>query len=836
MTIGKAEKGAVTSLRDRATGRELIAPQNAPRLLLLAFSDKTKPGSDRFYVSSAQAAAVRFDLQRGPDSMTAVVQFDGIADLAVRVRCTATVTNGDPMVRWRLTASLANSLVLEEAQFPILTLRAPLSDPQSDAVVLGRTKGGVFRRPSGWKENAYVYAHQPGQLAAQFGCYYDDAGGLFSAAEDAKGYPKAMKVRRVAEGLDVEWDHYCFATESFALDYDVAETVFASPDPARPADWRDAADIYKAWAEKQPWCARRYADRPDVPAWLKSGPAMVRFGRDWLAHPERIEDWLNLYWRRFFPHSIPIIVAYWGWEKVGTWVTPDYFPAYPSDEQFIALLKATRRLNCHAFAWPSGYHYTLTYDKRDDGTFAWDDRARFHKVALPHAVRNRDGSVWLREAFWLRGGEMGAMCPGDPWTIHWLNETAVQLAKRGVEMTQVDQVVGGSFPTCCSTSHGHPPGPGLWVTQVFRKQLQTMLRDCRQIEPDAVVCFEEPNERFIQQAAIQDYRDWEALQGQPPAEPASVFNYVYHEYLPTFQSNPRAGDRVEAGYCLVNGQIPHLVPSQLIGPGPALLNGGFEDWTGSVPDGWSQVTGYRGQAFRGRAFQDADERHGGRFSLRLENDADDDIAQVSQNVAVGRGIRIGGTYRLSVWMRTAGLEQPNAVLLATLTQAIEATGQWQIPMPEGDRPEWTRGEVTFTVPEGSDVLRIMLHLSGKGRVWLDDVVLDEVHPDGAASVLMRPETPQDHEFMHRWVELFSGDGRPYLLLGRMIHPPKLDARTIAVSGQTIPAILHNAYRAPDGSEAVIALNVTDDPQSAKLTWKGVTRETRFAPWQIRLIR
>ena len=51
---------------------------------------------------------------------------------------------------------------------------------------------------------------------------------------------------------------------------------------------------------------------------------------------ERIEQWLDSYWERRFPRA-PLITAYWGWEKVDTWITPDYFPVFPSDEAFAAI-------------------------------------------------------------------------------------------------------------------------------------------------------------------------------------------------------------------------------------------------------------------------------------------------------------------------------------------------------------------------------------------------------------------------------------------------------------------------------------------------------------------
>ena len=120
----------------------------------------------------------------------------------------------------------------------------------------------------------------------------------------------------------------------------------------------------------------------------------------------------------------------------------------------------------------------------------------------------------------------------------------------------------------------------------------------------------------------------------------------------------------------------------------------------------------------------------------------------------------------------------------------------------------------------------MIHVEDKAKVWVDDMTLEEVLPDGATRVAMRPETPPDYKLMKRWVELYHGEGRPYLEFGRMLHPPKLAADAIVWHGKPMCAVQHNAWRAPDGSEAVIAVNATLAKQTATLEWKG--REHRLA--------
>ena len=99
---------------------------------------------------------------------------------------------------------------------------------------------------------------------------------------------------------------------------------------------------------------------------------------------------------------------------------------------------------------------------------------------------------------------------------------------------------------------------------------------------------------------------------------------------------------------------------------------------------------------------------------------------------------------------------------------------------------------------------------------------------------MGEEAPPDHKIMSQWTMLFSGAGRPYLLFGRMLHPPKLDVETVIYDGHVLPAILHNAFRAPDGTEAVIAVNITNEKRKGLLDWKGKKTPIELDGWEVRL--
>lgn len=1038
IVLDKKANGAVVSLVDHATGRELVERDPASPLFRLAFSQPGDPRGDLVRFTSLDAGSVAYAPEgHGSRSMVRLT-FRKLGGRQMEAECVISAGPDDDKFRWQFALKGPEHLVLEEVQFPVVVLRTPSRDDDAatDAFVAGAREGGVYPRPGRWPVNTRMGFNQPGTLAAQFSCYSDASGGFYSATQDSRGYPKRLNLERTGSGLEHAWHRHCYHDMSapFELGYDVVQAVFRSRDPAMPCDWRDAADLYKAWALTQPWCVRTLAQRDDLPEWIKQGPAMVRFRRrhtyyepnvrlehhpDWYSQPEHIEGWLQGYWQRHHA-GVPLIVTFWGWEHLASWIAPKYFPPYPSEDGLRRRIEAVRKVGGHPFFWPSGYHWASSFHRRGDGTFEWEDGGHFGKTGSPHSVVTRGGTPFARTDFWLGGGTNHLLCCGEPWTRRWLDETAVALTQRGADLIQIDQVTHGCSPQergCCySRDHAHPPGPGSWFVEAFSGQLQSMREATRQQNRETILGFEGPQEFHLQQIGIQDYRDFEVFwQPRLGREPAPVFAYLYHEFIPLFQSNPegfrgkpQGGNMLLMAYSLVNGQMPHLVPHWPLEPAQALRNGGFEAWDGETPAGWS-----RGEPIASVASRDESNPHGGRFSLRLENRSEDEAVLVTQSIGVGEherevgshGPEAGKSYRLGLWFRAEALRGAGRIEIEAVDACGAALGNWPVPLKPG--AGWQRAEATFAIPKGSVRLLIRCRLAGNGRAWLDDLALDESGGDGTfRPVLEKPILPAEHDLAQQWVRLFHGEGRPYLLFGRMLHPPRLtagktlhtgsqpvDARvpvhlygsggatvqtaaidipadtgwvqreveltisepaercvvnlffrvkgtfwfddirltemasgrevlpngdferwpdpaegpagwavarewaglpctgtlhrdpeqkrrgdfalrlanaaegnivhlsqTLPVDGKTLergktyrlslwmkvedagrlerelPAVLHNAYRAPDGSEAAVLANITGQKQAVALEWQGKTVDLELAPWQVRLIR
>jgi hypothetical protein len=363
--------------------------------------------------------------------------------------------------------------------------------------------------------------------------------------------------------------------------------------------------------------------------------------------------------------------------------------------------------------------------------------------------------------------------------------------------------------------------------------------------PDAIVCVEEPNEHYNHLVGIQDYRDCES----GADEWASVFNYIYHEYLPCFQSNPRRGNRIWQAHAAADGQIPFLSPARadLGGSHAALANGDFELATDEGKFlGWEKLNGYNGAVWNGRAYVDRETVHDGACSIRLESTKAETAVQVSQNVCVDdAAFTTGRTYRLSAWLKTKEGSTPNTMNMCFLGSSNRSTGgggSLKFPAPEAG---WQRVSREFTVPAGASYLRIMMHLNGNAVCWVDGMTLEEVLPDGSAREVENTGRGAYDDFMRRWVAFYHGEGRAWLAFGRQVKPPRVVCASLPyevslyggrkVAGKR-PAVFCNAYVAADGRKALVLVNATALPQPVDLYKGGQRVSLTLAGDEIRLLQ
>ena len=377
----------------------------------------------------------------------------------------------------------------------------------------------------------------------------------------------------------------------------------------------------------------------------------------------------------------------------------------------------------------------------------------------------------------------------------------------------------------------------------FRKQLESMQRAIREVRPDGLVGVEEPCELFNDLVAIQDYRDLETWGDRI----ASVYSYLYHGYVPAFQSNPFRDEFYSLAHMAVDGQMPFYRPDfdELAPSRPALQNGGFENLVDSVrgPAGWDRLipdrllrgadrfqplwnfTGHNNMGWFGYSVTlDYDVKHSGAVSLKFDPPAKggrDNGApmQVGQTV---EGLE-PGVYTVSVWVKS---DDPTAPLGELKYGTPDGGELGHVAFPSAT--EWTR--VSAQV-KAAGKLRLIVWAPPGARFHVDDVKLER---DGAE---LRVSGDSAYTaFMKKWIRLYRGEGRDFLANGFQVKPPRLTCDTFRLAERCEPAVCHAAYESAKGEKALVFANATDRPQKVSCRWKGRKLETVVAPRDIQLVK
>ena len=532
LVFDKAAKGNIAAIVDKKTGRNLAVTEGEPRrLYVIAYADETGAPQE---LSNADAAEVRCEVQRSPGQVRLVETFEGHAGKKITAVLSVTLRADSPLSAWRIEVKNDAGLLLKGVTFPIIP--APLAigpDGEGDAIALPVCDGCLIENPSkrmprsGWgmtRKGSY-----PGGMSAQLMAYCGTPAGLYMATYDAAGNPKEFGVARREKDILFSYTHR-FPEEKgrgWTMPYDFVLGTFQG-------DWRDAADIYKAWAVKQFWCAKTIAQRDDFPAWLKEAP---------LFHTLSVRA-VNKEKERY--NSLPILPAHvrsycealktkecamiMSWEKDGGWVTPHYFPPFGGADLFRKATSEILKDGNHTLVFLSGLKWTL---KNSFNVKGFDDYPTFDKEGARWAVAGEDGTPLISGKPDKDTGEYAQLCQAAPYTKDLLTKIALECVDLGITCVQMDQVVGLGSARCYSKEHGHPAGYGVWQYEQMRDLFARMRAECRKKNPDFALSMEEPAELAIPLLEVYHARDYSQVRWPrgPGLRGVPLFTYLYHEYM-----------------------------------------------------------------------------------------------------------------------------------------------------------------------------------------------------------------------------------------------------------------------------------------------------------------
>lgn len=226
-----------------------------------------------------------------------------------------------------------------------------------------------------------------------------------------------------------------------------------------------------------------------------------------------------------------------------------------------------------------------------------------------------------------------------------------------------------------------------------------------------------------------------------------IFSVGYGSGVLAHDKNLAEGLPVEDAPFIARGGEARIEPD----PAARVINGGFEEF------GRNRFRGFRFADEPGRiTFQDTEVFKEGHASLRIENagkfSPEHGHGRVMQEVAVTPR----RCYRLSCWVKTDGLKPAGVFKLQVLAKnrslapfepRLEESGDWRKLTLLFNSLQYDRVNVYAGLWNGKD-----------GKVWLDDLRLEEVGP---VNVLRRPGTP---------VLVCSKDGRIFYEEGRDYAP------------------------------------------------------------------
>jgi hypothetical protein len=205
----------------------------------------------------------------------------------------------------------------------------------------------------------------------------------------------------------------------------------------------------------------------------------------------------------------------------------------------------------------------------------------------------------------------------------------------------------------------------------------------------------------------------------------SLFSIGYGSAALAHDRNLAEGLPVEDAPFLVQGSEARLASTNMV----SFNNGGFEDFAGNTFKGYD-FHDQPGQI----SFADTEVKHSGRASVRLENFT----ANPHGHGRVMQSIRVQPhrCYRITLWVKTEGLEPANALRTLVLAGNRElAPREFHVP----SNSDWRKLTFLFN-SMNFDKVSVYAGLWGakSGKVWLDDWSVEEVGP---INVLRRPGTP-----------------------------------------------------------------------------------------------
>ena len=526
-TLQLDDKGAIVSLV--GLSKQFVKS----RLPLFAFQLRNGEKTQIINSDSAQNITVnqleerielKYDFER--------IAFDVTLYLNYRIEATFSfVNNTGDYVEWVDFCSLAvpNDLV---------------SQGGSGRIVID-TNEGMLVEDIKLKENFYpykfrqldypsegLYAMFPAVVQSQFLSYYDDAAGIYIAAEDAERAIKGIDFGPVEDAIKLQFKLYPGIekeVKNFTLGYNLVMDFFCG-------DWYDAAELYRNWFQKNlPENLCSIEDNADLPEWYTDAPLVVTYPT------QGIHDMDEAKPNRLFPYNnaLPyldeiadatnsrIMAVLMHWESTAPWAPPYVWPPLGGEQLLADFCRELHKRDYILGVYCSGISYTIHSNIND-----YNMQVEYDEKGLArHMCASPTGEIISKTCQAQR--KSYDMCIAEDFTKNVLLQEAEKMVSCGLDYIQIlDQNHGGTPYFCFSDKHSHPAVPGKWMvshmTDFLKKLKATVGKNV------LLGCESAAAESYIPYMNLSDNRF--NLNGYV-GKFIPLYGYIYHKYLQNFSGN-----------------------------------------------------------------------------------------------------------------------------------------------------------------------------------------------------------------------------------------------------------------------------------------------------------
>lgn len=592
-----AERGVLVSLKDKATAREWLDLAVATPVYTIQLADQ------KSLISSARASQIVVRQERS----TVVIESTHDQPDRLAVTCRFSLEEDSPHVLGRISVQSKAPCRIAEVRFPLVTLRLPFAGAgEADRILWPECDGTLLSNPSvNRPDRQFRY---PGVASMQMMAAFDPAAGLYLAARDQGAQTKMFCSRRSGKGLELSIAHVLpqSPVTNWKLGYDVDLAGLRPSAGLKQITWEAAADLYRAWAVRQPWCRRTMAQRvaaSDIPKWITEPTMVFTYSLRGQMQDGSSGDRLPLLvdqterWSKVVGAPITSLII--SWEKLDTWVTPDYFPPFGGESKFAATTRELHARGHRTMVFLSGLYWTLHKDLAgpDRPHVVVDQKVAFNRRGRPSAISDAQGQAVIGGKPDQGVGQTATICPSTALAREILVGTSRHCQQLGIDCVQVDQIVGGGMPACYHPQHKHPPGGGDWCSRALYRLFEDIRKECRARDPNFAFSIEEPGEFYL--PLLDTYHARDLHQGRWPRSGAGVlgvplFTHVYHDYVAGYGSEgcyvserPSRFSLYQIGMNLVCGKMPAVAvwgrwcePEKVDAPQRRLLKAHLDLWRG----------------------------------------------------------------------------------------------------------------------------------------------------------------------------------------------------------------------------------------------------------------